>query len=119
MANLEKSAAKAEKEVKTEVKNISKKVTETAKKVTDNAKKVTDSAKKAAKTVNHTSSSNEVYVQYYGAEVAVSQLVEAAKADFKANNPKVAIHSLKLYIKPEDHAAYYVVNSKVDGKVDF
>ena len=42
--------------------------------------------------------------------------MEKAKADFKAQN-KGAIRSCKLYIKPEDGAAYYVINGK-SGKID-
>ena len=42
-------------------------------------------------------------------------MVEAAKADFSMNNSG-AVTDLKLYIKPEDGMAYYVING-VEGKV--
>ena len=56
-----------------------------------------------------------VYVQYGEFESDVSALVEAAKADFEQNNAG-AIAELKLYIKPEDGMAYYVING-VEGKI--
>ena len=57
----------------------------------------------------------EVYVQWMGQEVNTAELVEKARADYKANN-KGAIRSCKLYIKPEDGMAYYVINKK-EGKI--
>ena len=45
-------------------------------------------------------------------------LVEAAKAQFKAAHKRTPITSLKLYLKPEENAAYYVINEKDTGKVD-
>ena len=62
-----------------------------------------------------------VYVQYQEAEAEVDALVEAAKADFKANRKRTRITELKLYIKPEERAAYYVVNGNENftGKIAF
>lgn len=51
-----------------------------------------------------------VYVQYQESEAEVEALIEAAKADFKTKKKRTLITSLKLYIKPEERAAYYVVN---------
>jgi hypothetical protein len=44
-------------------------------------------------------------------------LVEAAKADFKASHKRVLITALKLYLKPEDGVAYYVINENESGKI--
>ena len=57
----------------------------------------------------------EVFVQFGESETNVSAVVEAAKADFSMNNSG-AVTDLKLYIKPEDGMAYYVING-VEGKV--
>ncbi len=57
----------------------------------------------------------EVYLQWGEQEVSFAELVERAKADYKAQN-KGAIRSCKLYVKPEDGMVYYVINSKA-GKV--
>ena len=42
-------------------------------------------------------------------------LVDRAKADYRLTH-KVGVQSCKVYIKPEEEAAYYVVN-KVSGKL--
>ncbi len=57
----------------------------------------------------------EIYVQWAGRECLCADVLERAKADFHANN-KGVIHSCKIYIKPEDSMAYYVINGK-EGKV--
>lgn len=106
----------SEKDTVQEVKALGEKVEKT---VEQTAKKTVDSAKKAVRKAAPAISTSDVYVQYAGSEVCVEDLAETVKADFKAQNPKVAIHSLKMYIKPEDHTAYYVVNSKIEGKVSF
>ena len=51
-----------------------------------------------------------VYVQYQESEAEIDALLEAAKADFKAKKKRTPITDLKLYVKPEERAAYYVVN---------
>ena len=56
-------------------------------------------------------------IQFGECEYDVAEIVEKAKADYKASN-KGAVKSLNVYIKPEDSAAYYVVNDNVTGKVD-
>ena len=49
-------------------------------------------------------------------EYNCAAIVEAARADYRAKH-KTGIHSCRVYIKPEEQAAYYVIN-KVEGKVD-
>ena len=58
-----------------------------------------------------------VVLQFAGKDVDVAAVVEAAKADYKANN-KAAVKTINVYVKPEDNAAYYVVNGDVEGKVE-
>ena len=61
----------------------------------------------------------ELYLQFNGGEVDLAALVESAKADFKSTRKRTPLTELKLYIKPEDGAAYYVANGSVEGKVSF
>ena len=49
--------------------------------------------------------------------VSAKEIVAAAKADFRANN-KGCVRTINVYVKPEDNAAYYVVNNKTEGKVE-
>ena len=46
-------------------------------------------------------------------------MVEKVKAQFVAEGHRAGnIKSLRIYIKPEDKAAYYVINDKNAGRVD-
>lgn len=58
-------------------------------------------------------------MQFQGGEVDLSTLVEAAKADFRENKKRTPVTDLKLYIKPEERTAYYVVNEKHNGSISF
>ena len=49
----------------------------------------------------------------------VDALTEAAKADFRQVKKRTPITDLKLYIKPEERVAYYVVNEKYNGSVSY
>lgn len=61
----------------------------------------------------------EVFIQFQGNEAVVEEAVEKAKAQFVAEGHRVSsIKSLQLYLKPEEFAAYYVINQKFAGKVD-
>lgn len=59
----------------------------------------------------------ELVIQYQGDEVTLAALVEAAKADFHASKKRTLITGLKLYVKPEESMAYYVVNEQFQGKI--
>lgn len=58
-----------------------------------------------------------LYVQYQGGEVDMAAVAETAKAEFKAANKRGRIASLKIYLKPEEHTAYYVINDDFQGQV--
>jgi len=60
-----------------------------------------------------------VVVQFQGSEADVDALTEAAKADFRQVKKRTPITDLKLYIKPEERVAYYVVNEKYNGSVSY
>lgn len=58
-------------------------------------------------------------VQFQGSDVDLSILVEAARADFRQTKKRTPITDLKLYVKPEEHMAYYVVNEKHSGSISY
>lgn len=60
-----------------------------------------------------------VFVQFRDNEVDLDALVEAAKADFRQAKKRTLITNLKLYVKPEERTAYYVVNEKYSGSVAY
>lgn len=59
----------------------------------------------------------EMVLQYQGGETDLATLVEAAKADFHSAKKRTLVTALKLYIKPEEGAAYYVINESYNGKI--
>lgn len=61
----------------------------------------------------------EIVVQYQGGEIDMAALVEAAKADFREKKKRTLVTSLKLYVKPEERMAYYVINGSYEGKVPY
>jgi len=93
------------------VKAAGKTIRETGKKAATAGKKAASAGKKAA-----TAILPEVYLQWQGRETLCSELVERAKADFRAENKNAVILSCRVYLKPEDGAAYYVINDK-EGKI--
>ncbi len=70
----------------------------------------TAKADKAAKTTAKTGKT-----AHRGQQYNITDLVDRAKADYRLTH-KVGVQSCKVYIKPEEEAAYYVVN-KVSGKL--
>lgn len=61
----------------------------------------------------------EVFVQFQEAEISVDAVVEAAKADFHNDKKRTLVTAMKLYIKPEESTAYYVINEGHNGQVKF
>lgn len=59
----------------------------------------------------------ELVLQYQGTETDLGALAEAAKAEFRGVHKRTLVTGLKLYIKPEDQMAYYVVNETFEGKL--
>lgn len=58
----------------------------------------------------------ELYVEIGSTQYNISDIIERAKADYRTTH-KVGVQSCKVYVKPEEGAAYYVIN-KVSGKLD-
>ncbi|MCR5826302.1 MAG: DUF6465 family protein [Oscillospiraceae bacterium] len=110
---------KAVEQAKPVVEEAKKRTRKAAEKTVKTAAKAKDSVEKAAKKVVTGMSAPTVYVQYMGEEENVEDLVAAAKAAFALEHPRTEVEDLRLYIKPEERAAYYVINEKFAGKVDF
>ena len=72
-------------------------------------------AKKATKKVVNAN----VMVEYNGKSVSTDLIVENIKKAFEAEgNQLSAIKDFQVYVKPEDNAAYYVINQDISGKVN-
>ena len=61
----------------------------------------------------------EIFVQFQDSETTVDALVELAKADFHQIKKRTLITAMKLYIKPDEHMAYYVINGSHEGKISY
>ena len=58
----------------------------------------------------------ELYVEMGGEQYNITDIIDRAKADYRTTH-KVGVQSCKVYVKPEEGAAYYVIN-KVSGKLE-
>lgn len=56
------------------------------------------------------------YVEYYGKQINEADIIKKAKSVWTKSGKKAAdIKSLKIYIKPEENTAYYVINDDETG----
>ena len=61
----------------------------------------------------------EITIEYRDKKVTESDIVAAVKEICKLQGNRIAdIAKLELFIKPEENAAYYVVNEETQGRVD-
>ena len=110
-----KAAAPAAEVQAPEVKKEAPKKATTAKKAAEPKKAPArrTAAKKAAEV------ETSVYVQYAGREVTVKELVAEAKSAYIAEGHKEEdIKTIDVYVKPEENAAYYVVNGSDGNKIE-
>ncbi len=104
-AEAEKVVAKAEKAVETKKATATKAFKKTAKTV----KKATEK----------TEPSEQVFLQYADGEATIEDIKAKVKEQFIAEGHRAsAIKSVRIYLKPEERAAYYVINDKNAGRVD-
>ena len=57
-----------------------------------------------------------LYVEMGGEQYNITDIIDRAKADYRTTH-KVGVQSCKVYVKPEEGAAYYVIN-KFSGKLE-
>ena len=121
-----KAVVKAE-EVKAEAKEVVAKKAETVVKKAEETAKKAETAVKATKKAAAKKTAKaekkelvpEVFVQFDGNEDVVANVIERAKEAFTADGHRASsIKSLKVYLKPEEYAAYYVINDTYAGKVN-
>ncbi len=60
-----------------------------------------------------------LYVEFAGKQTLDKDLITKVKELWTAEGNKVKdINTLNLYVKPEESAAYYVINEEVSGKIE-
>lgn len=98
-------------------------IKEEPKKAVDaSAKKVVGKPKKIAKEKEKSSMVPEVFVQFEDngvQEANMAELVAKIKAEYVADGHRESsIKALQVYVKPQEWAAYYVINNKITGRMD-
>jgi len=107
----------AAKTATTVAKTATKTATKAATKASTKATEAKTAVKKAAtKATEKKELKKEIFIQFQDKQVDEEAVVKKVNADLKTQ--KVKATDLKLYIKPEENACYYVANGKVAGKVD-
>lgn len=61
----------------------------------------------------------EFIIQYEGNEAKTADIEMAVIANFRQTKKRAPITDMKVYIKPEEHTAYYVINEKHTGSIPF
>ena len=84
----------------------------TVKKATTRKTTVRKTASKKAVSLN-----TEVYVQWLGKEVSEKDIVDSIKKIWteEMGKKEADLTDLKIYIKPEDNGAHYVINNDITG----
>lgn len=120
-----KATVTEKKAVETEVKEPVKKTTRkrtTAKKTTEEkttekktAAKRTTTRKTAAKKAAEVNT--EVFVQWLGKEIYAKDVVDSIKKIWteEMGKKESELEDLRVYIKPEDNGAHYVINGDITG----
>lgn len=103
-------AVEVKEAAKAETKKVAEKAATAKKAVKTAAKKVTEKKTELAP---------EVYVQFQGREATVDSVIAKATESYVADGHRASsIKSLQVYLKPEESAAYYVINKKYAGRVE-
>ena len=103
---------KTTEEVKAPAKKTTRKRT-AAKKTTE--EKTTEKKTTAKKTTRKANA--EVFVQWLGKEIYAKDVVESIKKIWteEMGRKESELEDLKVYIKPEDNGAHYVINGDITG----
>lgn len=110
---VETAAVKAETKVEEAKETVKEAAKATTKKVSAKKTAVKTTAKKA---VAKKEVKTETFIQYNDEQTDMDAVLKRVEADLKAQ--KVSAKDIKLYIKPQDGACYYVADGKVAGRVD-
>lgn len=63
----------------------------------------------------------KVYLQYLGTEIDTDEMLKRVKKIWTRDMGRdvLEIKSIHLYMKPEEFAAYYVINEETTGRIDW
>jgi hypothetical protein len=97
-----KTTSKKTTAARSEKKAAGEKTTATARKSTSRKKSVVNT---------------EIYVQFWGKEVYTTEVVDSIRKIWteEMGKSESELVDLKIYVKPEDNGAHYVINNEVRG----
>lgn len=103
---------------------VEKVVEKTAPAVEKAAEKVVEETKEAAKRVRKAAPKKEMkttlIVEHQGKQVEDKDMIAAVKKAWTKSGRKIGdIKTMTLYVKPEEAAVYYVINTTETGSVAF
>ena len=86
-----------------------------AKAKAEKAETVKKTVKKAVKkTAKAAEPQCKVFVEFAGRQVAAKEVLDKAVEAYRAAHEGAEVSTVELYVKPEENAAYYVVNGEAD-----
>lgn len=93
------------------IRNVSEKANEVTTGVTPAVSATVEQQKPSMET--------EVFVEYDASQIRAKDVVQQVKDKYKEEGKNIDdIRKLNVYIKPEDNAAYYVINDDENGKIE-
>lgn len=99
-------------------KTVTKKATAAKKTVAKKAAAATTAAKKAVAKAAALPA-QQVYVEFAGSQSDIDAIVTRVRDNYIESGHKASsIKNVKVYLKPEENKAYYVINDKNAGAVD-
>ena len=80
-----------------------------------------DSAERAAALAGgFATAKKNVVIQFEGRERSEKHILQAVRKDAIAQGiADEEIEDVDIYIKPQEHAIFYVVNKKIEGRIEF
>ena len=119
----EKAAPVVEKVVEKTAPAVEKVVEKTAPAVEKAAEKVVEETKEAAKKVRKAAPKKEMkttlIVEHQGKQVEDKDMIAAVKKAWTKSGRKIGDIKTMTYVKPEEAAVYYVINTTETGSVAF
>lgn len=80
--------------------------------------KATTAKKTATKKTAEEAATSHVFIQINNCEIVADDVINKALEAYKAEGNKAKAKNINVYVKPEENAAYYVVNDTVAGRVN-
>ena len=106
---------KAKEKVEPAVKKAKEKVEPAVKKARQKADPV---IKEAAKQTSRLLAKTETYIQFGDIELNTNYISDKVRSDYEEREDSKTIKKLRIYIKPEERKACYVVNDNSTGSID-